>query len=289
MKGWLGDPGQLRRRLFRYDGVELVTSDLDHLSKPFPTALVLRLLSRGSCFAERRSRRVACASGRAQLARYGWRFASDSPACRCCSARARRRVRALAAAPTRGGVAHARPRASAALPPQRPGAGRARGWLGRPRRRCRQQPRRVRRAARLRDERPDPDGPPRRRNPRRAAGSGVLRVRGGTAPALQRARSSGGHSRHSTGDTPAFVYHRYGLYSYAGLALARRLGVPFVLEYNGSEVWISRNWGRPLRFQAVAAGRSRRRSCARPTSSSSSAGRSATSSSRSASRRRRSS
>jgi glycosyltransferase involved in cell wall biosynthesis len=28
--------------------------------------------------------------------------------------------------------------------------------------------------------------------------------------------------------------------------------VPFVLEYNGSEVWISRNWGRPLRFQGTA-------------------------------------
>jgi glycosyltransferase involved in cell wall biosynthesis len=39
-----------------------------------------------------------------------------------------------------------------------------------------------------------------------------------------------------------FVYQRYALGSYAGLAIARRLGVPFVLEYNGSELWIARHW-----------------------------------------------
>jgi glycosyltransferase involved in cell wall biosynthesis len=39
------------------------------------------------------------------------------------------------------------------------------------------------------------------------------------------------------------VYHRYALGSYAGLELARRLGVPLVLEFNGSEVWAARNWG----------------------------------------------
>ena len=39
-----------------------------------------------------------------------------------------------------------------------------------------------------------------------------------------------------------FVYQRYSMGSYAGLALARELGVPLVLEYNGSEVWTQRNW-----------------------------------------------
>jgi glycosyltransferase involved in cell wall biosynthesis len=48
------------------------------------------------------------------------------------------------------------------------------------------------------------------------------------------------------GRTPAFVYQRYSLNNYSGLRAARRLGVPFVLEYNGSEVWMSRHWGRPL-------------------------------------------
>ncbi len=49
-----------------------------------------------------------------------------------------------------------------------------------------------------------------------------------------------------------FVYQRYSLNNYAGLALARRKGVPFVLEYNGSELWVSRNWGSPLKYEALA-------------------------------------
>jgi len=49
-----------------------------------------------------------------------------------------------------------------------------------------------------------------------------------------------------------FVYQRYSLNNYSGVALARRHGVPFVLEYNGSEVWVGRHWGRPLRYEALA-------------------------------------
>jgi glycosyltransferase involved in cell wall biosynthesis len=50
----------------------------------------------------------------------------------------------------------------------------------------------------------------------------------------------------------SFVYQRYSLNNYAGLRLAHRLGVPFVLEYNGSEIWMSRHWGRPLKYEAIA-------------------------------------
>jgi glycosyltransferase involved in cell wall biosynthesis len=39
------------------------------------------------------------------------------------------------------------------------------------------------------------------------------------------------------------VYQRYALGSYAGLELARRLGVPLVLEFNGSEIWAEQQWG----------------------------------------------
>ncbi len=39
------------------------------------------------------------------------------------------------------------------------------------------------------------------------------------------------------------VYQRYALGSYAGLELARRLDVPLVLEFNGSEIWAERHWG----------------------------------------------
>ena len=40
-----------------------------------------------------------------------------------------------------------------------------------------------------------------------------------------------------------FVYQRYSLGSVAGLELAARLGVPLVQEFNGSEIWVERNWG----------------------------------------------
>ncbi len=40
-----------------------------------------------------------------------------------------------------------------------------------------------------------------------------------------------------------FVYQRYALGSVGGLELAARLGVPLVLEFNGSEIWVERNWG----------------------------------------------
>jgi len=45
----------------------------------------------------------------------------------------------------------------------------------------------------------------------------------------------------------AFIYQRYSLNNYSGLDFALRYNKPFVLEYNGSEVWISRNWGRRLK------------------------------------------
>jgi glycosyltransferase involved in cell wall biosynthesis len=45
------------------------------------------------------------------------------------------------------------------------------------------------------------------------------------------------------GRRPDFVYQRYSVGTWAGLELARRLSVPLVLEYNGSELWIQRHWG----------------------------------------------
>jgi glycosyltransferase involved in cell wall biosynthesis len=51
---------------------------------------------------------------------------------------------------------------------------------------------------------------------------------------------------------PAFVYQRYSLNNYAGLRIARRHGVPFVLEYNGSEIWMAQQWSRPLKYEALS-------------------------------------
>lgn len=48
---------------------------------------------------------------------------------------------------------------------------------------------------------------------------------------------------------PGFVYARYALGSTAGLELALSAKVPFVLEFNGSEIWIQENWGDGLPAQ----------------------------------------
>lgn len=49
-----------------------------------------------------------------------------------------------------------------------------------------------------------------------------------------------------------FVYQRLSIANYTGVVLSRRLGVPLVIEYNGSEAWVAKNWGRPLRFHRLA-------------------------------------
>ena len=48
------------------------------------------------------------------------------------------------------------------------------------------------------------------------------------------------------GDTMGFIYQRLSLGNYAGVVLSRRHQLPLVLEYNGSESWLARNWGTPL-------------------------------------------
>ena len=55
-------------------------------------------------------------------------------------------------------------------------------------------------------------------------------------------------------EVPGFVYARYSLGNYAGPMIAQRLGIPYVCEYNGSNIWIARNWGtRPLHFEPLMA------------------------------------
>lgn len=49
-----------------------------------------------------------------------------------------------------------------------------------------------------------------------------------------------------------FVYQRHSIGSVAGATVARERGVPLVLEYNGSEVWVARHWGRALRYEDLA-------------------------------------
>jgi glycosyltransferase involved in cell wall biosynthesis len=49
-----------------------------------------------------------------------------------------------------------------------------------------------------------------------------------------------------------FLYVRNTVGSYAGPMVSRRMRLPLVLEYNGSEVWVARHWGRPLRYESLA-------------------------------------
>lgn len=51
---------------------------------------------------------------------------------------------------------------------------------------------------------------------------------------------------------PSFIYQRYGLNNYTGAYLAKKLHIPFVLEYNGSEIWMSHNWGGKLHYESTA-------------------------------------
>ena len=54
-------------------------------------------------------------------------------------------------------------------------------------------------------------------------------------------------------EPPAFVYHRLSIHSHVGARLSRSLRAPLVVEYNGSEVWVARHWGHPLRYERLAA------------------------------------
>jgi glycosyltransferase involved in cell wall biosynthesis len=53
--------------------------------------------------------------------------------------------------------------------------------------------------------------------------------------------------------SPRFIYQRMSLGNYAGVTLSRHWKIPLISEYNGSEVWVAKNWGRPLRYHALAA------------------------------------
>ena len=45
------------------------------------------------------------------------------------------------------------------------------------------------------------------------------------------------------GKNVSFIYQRSALNAYAGIKYAIKYQIPFILEYNGSEVWISNKWG----------------------------------------------
>lgn len=49
----------------------------------------------------------------------------------------------------------------------------------------------------------------------------------------------------------AMIYQRYSCGNFSGVKLAKAYGIPFILEYNGSEIWIARYWGKPLKYEPL--------------------------------------
>jgi glycosyltransferase involved in cell wall biosynthesis len=50
----------------------------------------------------------------------------------------------------------------------------------------------------------------------------------------------------------SFIYQRYSIYNFTGLRLSQNRIVPFVLEYNGSEIWVYKNWSKALKYEKLA-------------------------------------
>lgn len=51
---------------------------------------------------------------------------------------------------------------------------------------------------------------------------------------------------------PKFIYQRMSIANVSGVQLSRKFNLPLVIEYNGSEVWVAKNWGNPLRYHKIA-------------------------------------
>ena len=221
--------------------------------RPLPLGLALRAMSRGRVLGRGRQRPAADADrGPAgALGRPGSR--PSRFACRRCSETSARD----------GGRRRARPGAArdpssldlvavAAVPANRPELRRAGRRFGRPHRRRRQR-RSTRSPARRSCSRPTTCRRSSRASKcitsRRARRSGISRScrRFVMNDAFDAAADAA-----LGGRRPAFVYQRYSLNNFSGVRVARRHGVPLVLEYNGSEIWMSRHWGRPLEHEALS-------------------------------------
>lgn len=45
-------------------------------------------------------------------------------------------------------------------------------------------------------------------------------------------------------EQPDFLYQRHSIFNYAGALLKHKVGIPFILQVEGSEVWVKKNWGK---------------------------------------------
>jgi len=69
--------------------------------------------------------------------------------------------------------------------------------------------------------------------------------RGGNIPELMdlKFNQSVLNQAQTTSFLPQCIYQRYSMLNYSGVALKEKWNIPLILEYNGSFVWIGKNWG----------------------------------------------
>jgi len=56
------------------------------------------------------------------------------------------------------------------------------------------------------------------------------------------------------GNKYRFIYQRLSTGNFTGVLLSRYFRIPLILEYNGAETWLAKNWGRPLLFSRMIEG-----------------------------------
>jgi len=52
-------------------------------------------------------------------------------------------------------------------------------------------------------------------------------------------------------ERPSAIYQRYSLNNYIGVTLSLKNKIPLIIEYNGSEIWVAKNWGKRLIFEGI--------------------------------------
>lgn len=50
----------------------------------------------------------------------------------------------------------------------------------------------------------------------------------------------------------SLIYQRYSINNFLGAEIAIKYNLPLIIEFNGSEVWISKNWGKALKYEKLS-------------------------------------
>jgi len=53
-------------------------------------------------------------------------------------------------------------------------------------------------------------------------------------------------------ESPGLIYQRYSLNNLTGVQLSQKYSCPFVVEYNGPEIWMNHNWGKALNYKTLS-------------------------------------